>query len=94
MVPKQGTAIGEAINLALNSFSDASESYKTLVIISDGEDHDGDADAAIAEAKKQGLTVITVGVGSENGATIPIDNKGNFKKDAAGNIVTSKLNEE
>lgn len=94
MAPKQGTAIGDAVKLAINSFDEEAEAYKTLVIISDGEDHDGDAESLIAEAREQGITVHTIGVGSSQGAKIPIDNSGNFKKDENGELVTTKLNEE
>lgn len=94
MVPKQGTAIGQAVNLAMKSFDEESEGYKTLVIISDGEDHDSDAIASIEEAVKQGITVHTIGVGSEQGGPIPENSQGEFKKDQDGNIVLSKMNEE
>ena len=94
MAPKQGTAISEAINLAINSFDEEAEAYKTLVLISDGEDHDGDAEAMIAQAKEQGIIVHAIGVGSDQGAKIPIDNSGNFKTDDNGEFVTTKLNEE
>ena len=86
MVPKQGTAIAEAVELALDSYDEESEGYKTLVILSDGEDHDGDALKAVKKA--------TVGVGSDNPAKIPVDNKGNYKTDAQGNVVETKLNKE
>ena len=94
MVPKQGTAIGEAVKLALDSYDEESEGYKTLVIISDGEDHDGDALAMVNKAQEQGVTVHTIGVGSDQGAPIPDGASGNFKKDAEGEIVLSKLNED
>jgi len=93
MAPKQGTAISEAINLAINSFDEKAEAFKTLVIISDGEDHDGDAEAMIVQAKEQGIILHTIGVGSAQGAQIPIDNNGNFKTDENGAPVTTKLNE-
>lgn len=94
MVPKQGTAIGEAIKLALKSFDEQSEGYKTLVIISDGEDHEGDAEDMIALAQEQGVTIHTIGVGSSKGAPIPDGKNGEFKKDMNGNIVMSKMNED
>ncbi|MEZ4979128.1 MAG: VWA domain-containing protein [Chitinophagales bacterium] len=94
MVPKQGTAIGQAVNLAMKSFDEESEGYKTLVIISDGEDHDSDAIASIEEAVRQGITVHSIGVGSEQGAPIPENASGEFKKDQEGNIILSKMNED
>lgn len=93
MVPRQGTAVSEAIQLAMDSYDEESEGYKTLVILSDGEDHDGDAIELAKEAKKMGITIHTIGVGTLQAAKIPIDNKGNFKKDNEGNEVTTKLNE-
>ena len=93
MVPTQGTSIGDAVDLALKSFDTESEGYKTLVVISDGEEHDGNAEKMINLANEKGIKVFTVGVGSEQGGPIPIDNKGNFKKDANGEIVQTKINE-
>lgn len=93
MAPKQGTAISEAVNLAVNSFDEEAEAFKTIIIISDGESHDGDAETAIKQAKEQGIIVHTIGVGSSQGAKIPTDNLGNFKKDNNGEIVTTQLNE-
>lgn len=94
MVPSPGTSIASAVSLALESFDEDSEGYKTLVIISDGEEHDGEAVKLIAKAKEEGVKVFTVGLGSKNGGPIPIDNQGNFKKDSNGEIVQTKLNEE
>lgn len=94
MMPTQGTAIADAVNLAVRSFQQDEEKHKVLIIISDGEDHEGDADRAIADAVKQGVVVYTIGVGSDKGAPIPINNRGDFKKDNDGNIVLTKLNEK
>lgn len=94
MMPTQGTAIADAVNLAVRSFQQNEEKHKVLIIISDGEDHEGDADWAISEAVNQGVVVYTIGVGSDKGAPIPINNRGVFKKDADGNIVLTKLNEK
>lgn len=94
MMPTQGTAIADAVNLAVRSFQQDEEKHKVLIIISDGEDHEGDADWAISEAVNQGVVVYTIGVGSDKGAPIPINNRGEFKKDADGNIVLTKLNDK
>ena len=94
LVPSQGTSISDAVNLALNSFEEESQGFKTLVIISDGEEHDGNAEQIIEKAKKQGVTTYTIGVGSKEGGTIPIDKNGNFKKDSKGEVIHTKLNEE
>lgn len=96
MVPTQGTAIGEAIRLSLKAFETGEQKYKTLVIITDGENHEGDALIAVEEAVKQGVMVHTVGVGSPKGGPIPIYRNNiqiDFKRDNQNNIVLSKLNE-
>lgn len=94
LIPTQGTAIGDAIDIAKISFPENSENQKVLIVISDGENHEGDAEDAIKEAKNNGIKVITVGVGSDKGAPIPIGTNGQFKKDNEGNVITTKLNED
>lgn len=94
MVPRQGTAISEAIELAMNSFDPDAQGYKTLVILSDGEAHDGDAEGMAEKAREEGIIIHTVGVGTDQAAKIPVDDKGNFKKDSQGEIVTTQLNEK
>ena len=94
MVPRQGTAISEAIDLALKSFDAESQGFKTLVVLSDGESHDGDAEAMAERAREEGVVIHTIGVGTEQATRIPIDKQGNYKKDNQGEFVTTKLNEE
>jgi len=91
MVPTQGTAIGAAINLAIRSFTPSESSEKTIVLITDGENHEDDAIGAAQEAVKKGITVNVLGVGSAEGAPIPIKN--GYMKDKDGNMVMSALNE-
>ncbi|MDR0295924.1 MAG: VWA domain-containing protein [Prevotellaceae bacterium] len=91
-VPIQGTAIGSAIGLAMRSFSEQSERSRTLIIISDGEDHEDDAIAAAKEAANQKIIVHTIGIGSPEGQPIPIGG-GGMLKDKDGNIVVTRLNE-
>jgi Ca-activated chloride channel homolog len=96
MVPTQGTAITEAIQLSVKSFNQDEKKHKVLIIISDGEDHQGDAVAAAEEASKEGIVVHALGVGSPKGAPIPSYRNGvqaDYKRDESGNIVLSKLNE-
>lgn len=93
LIPTQGTAIGDAVDIAKISFPENSDNQKVLIVISDGENHEGNAEDAIAEAKSNGIKVITVGVGTTAGAPIPIGTQGKFKKDSDGNTVNSKLNE-
>lgn len=92
LVPTQGTAIGAAVELAEKSYPKNQKNQKILLLITDGENHEGNAEDAIASAKKNGIKVITIGVGTEKGAPIPIGKRGEFKKDKEGNIVVSKLN--
>lgn len=92
-LPTQGTVIGDALQMAYESFNSKDAKHKAIVLISDGEDHD---EKAIKEAKrigKKGIMLCTVGVGSEAGSTIPLPN-GENKKDRDGNEVLSKMNEK
>ena len=95
IVPTQGTAIAEAIKLSEESFEEEQEKYKTLIIITDGENHEqGPIDAA-EDARKSGIITYTVGVGTKAGAPIPIFRNGrkiNFVTDTKNNKVVSKLN--
>ena len=95
MVTTQGTAIGTAINMAMNSFSPDSDVNKAIIVITDGENHEGDAMEMAQYAKNQGIEVDVIGVGSLKGAPIPLDSsKGEFLKDASGAPVTTFLNEK
>lgn len=91
----QGTAIAEAIRVAQRSFPPDDKSHKALVLITDGEDHDGDAEKAAAEAREQGVIQFTVGVGTSEGGFIPMKIRGleDYKRDEQGEPVRSKLNE-
>jgi len=93
IVPKQGTAIGSAIHLAMRSFSEQSERSRALIIISDGEDHEDDAVAAAKEAHSRNIIVHTIGIGSPEGQPIPIGG-GGMLKDKDGNIVVTRLDEK
>ncbi len=93
MVSAQGTSIGAAINLAARSFTPNESSDKAIVIITDGENHEGNAIEAAEAAYKKGIKVNVVGIGALQGAPVPDDN-GGFRKDRQGNTVVSKLNEE
>ncbi|HSL89783.1 MAG TPA: VWA domain-containing protein [Ignavibacteriaceae bacterium] len=96
-VPQPGTAIAAAINLASRSF-DTLSTEKVIVIISDGEDHEGDLDSAVKNALEKGIKIYTIGLGSPDGTPIPVfDSRGRimgFKKDREGNTVLTKLDEE
>lgn len=97
IVPKQGTAIGSAINLAASSFTPQSQTSKVIVVISDGENHEDDPVEAAKKAAEQGIYVYAIGIGSPQGAPIPVsshDTQPSFWKDKDGNVVVSKLDEE
>jgi Ca-activated chloride channel family protein len=95
IVSRQGTAIDKAIRLASNSFSPDAEANKAIIIISDGENHEGDAIQAAEQANEKGIKIYTIGMGSQGGAPIPVKGayyQKEFLKDRQGNVVTSKLN--
>ncbi len=92
----QGTAISEAINLALRSFEQDKTSQRAMIIITDGESHDDEAVAAASEAEAVGLNIYTIGVGTSEGALVPYKTQAGeqYKRDDEGNPVTSRLNQE
>ena len=92
MVPTQGTEVGAAISLACTSLSGKNRNSKTIILISDGEDHDEKSTSAIDAAKEAGISIQTIGVGSEKGAPIYDPNTQANKIDDQGNEVLSKLN--
>jgi Mg-chelatase subunit ChlD len=95
LVPIQGTAIGQAINLGLSSFSSDQEMSKAMVIITDGEDHEGNAAAVAVEVAKAGVMINVVGIGSPDGSPVPANEYGsNYMTDNEGNVVVSRLNEQ
>ena len=94
MIPTQGTVLSEAITLAGQSFSEKEKKYKTIVLISDGEDHDEQALKAAKEAAEQGAIVHAIGIGSPQGAVIIDPATGEQKLDENGQPVITKLNEE
>ncbi len=88
-----GTAIGAAIERAVAAFSSDDLTNKVLIIISDGENHTDDPVAAARAARQRGLTIFTIGIGSPEGAPIPIYNNNQltgFQRDAQGNTVITR----
>lgn len=92
LIASQGTNISEAIRIASSSFTKAENIGRAIIIITDGEDHEGGAEEAAAAAKKKGINIFVLGVGSTRGALIP-DGQGGFIKDNTGTEVMSSLNE-
>jgi Ca-activated chloride channel homolog len=97
IVSSQGTSLDEAIKLAATYFDEKSKTSKLLIMISDGEDHSEGAESAAEEANKLGMKIITIGVGTEKGSTIPLRVNGvieSFKRDNNNEVVITKLNKE
>lgn len=94
MVPTQGTAIGAAIKMAANSFTADDKIQKSIILITDGENHEDDAVEAAKDAHDKGIQINVLGVGTPKGAPIPIGGKGNYMKDESGNIVITQPNEQ
>ena len=95
MISTQGTSIDEAINLAATFVNKKDKTNKLLIIISDGEDHSDDSESAAEEAKKLGIKIITIGVGTEKGGTIPLKRNGvveSLQRDQNNEVVTTKRN--
>ncbi len=95
IVPVQGTAIGAAIDLAGDSFTDTTRKHSAIIVITDGENHEDDAIASAKDAADHGIKVYTIGMGSVEGGPIPVYNNGavvGFKQDNAGQTVVTKLN--
>jgi Ca-activated chloride channel family protein len=96
MVPKQGTAIGAAINLAERSFTPGEGKSKALIIITDGENHEDDPVSEAETASKAGIVIHTIGIGSSEGVPVPVSigGKRDYLKDANGATVITKLDED
>ncbi len=93
-VPQQGTIISDALTSSVNAFEAMDNKFKSVVLISDGEDHDEDAVKTAKKLSEQGVMINTVGIGSPEGATITDPATGGLKKDEDGNTIISKLNED
>jgi Ca-activated chloride channel family protein len=92
-VPTQGTVFGEALSMAKMAFNPKEKKYKSIVLVSDGEDHDPEAAKVVKELADNGVMINTVGIGSPDGSPIEDPTTGELKKDAEGHTVISKLNE-
>lgn len=93
LIKRQGTNVGEAIDLACRSFSDNEKIGKAIVVITDGENHEGGAEEAARRASELGIKVYVMGIGTAKGGRIPAGKSGEFLRDREGNIVVTKLNE-
>ena len=94
IIPAQGTAIGKAITTCVSSFgTEDTEKSRAIILITDGENHEDNAQEAAKMAKEKGIHVFVVGIGKPEGSPIP-DGRGGFKKDRQGTVVVSRLSEE
>ena len=97
MLSSQGTALDSAIDLSGTFFDDEDQTNRVIFLISDGEDHSDDAANAASRAAELGIKIFTFGVGTEQGAPIPLKRKGvveSYKKDFEGEVVITKRNQE
>lgn len=97
LIPIRGTAIAEAIRTARTAYRSNDRRYRVLILITDGEDHEGDVEAAVRDAVEAGITIFTVGIGKPSGEPIPIRNERGqvvgYKEDGEQRKVTSRLGE-
>jgi len=97
MMPLQGTDLGAALHLSLDALEEGAREDRILVVVTDGEDHEGDIEGELQRAVSSGVRIHTVGIGSPEGVPIPeIDpetGRQGFKRDEEGNVVTTRLEE-
>lgn len=100
LVPTQGTAIAEAVDLAVRAFAsneksnDQNTGHRALIVLSDGEDHESETKTAAQQANNAGVVILSLGIGTQQGSTIPIYANGqkvDEKRDENGQIVTTQL---
>lgn len=94
LISKQGTTIGAAINLATRSFTPQEGVGRAVIVITDGENHEGGAVEAAKAAAEKGIQVSVLGVGMPDGAPIPVEGTNDFRRDRDGNVVVTRLNEQ
>ncbi|MFH1593315.1 MAG: VWA domain-containing protein [Candidatus Omnitrophota bacterium] len=96
-IPHGGTSIYRAIEVAMKSYEGGHNKYKVLVIITDGEDHEGNVEALAERARRAGIKIFCIGIGTKDGELIQVVDAGGkrmFLKDREGNVVKSRLSEE
>lgn len=94
LISRQGTDIGGAISLAMKSFTNTEGVGKAIILITDGENHEGGSEEAAKLAADKGMNVYVLGIGSLEGAPIPADGSNDYRRDKEGNVVVTKLNEQ
>ena len=95
LISTQGTDIGAAIRLAMKSFTPNEGVGRAIIVITDGENHEGGALEAAKEAAEKNMQVFILGVGSPDGSPIPVERgRNDFRKDKDGNVIVTRLNEQ
>ncbi|MFI5396249.1 MAG: VWA domain-containing protein [Candidatus Binatia bacterium] len=96
IIPKGGTALAEAITAGVEAFEGHQGKHEAFILITDGEDHEGQIDEAAKQAADKGIKIYTVGIGTPDGDLIPItvDGQQSFLKDRKGQVVKSRLDDE
>lgn len=94
LISKQGTAIAAAIQLATRSFTPQEGVGRTIILITDGENHEGGVSEAIKAATDKGIQVNVLGVGNPDGAPIPVEGTNDYRRDSKGNVIITHLNEQ
>ena len=94
LITTQGTDIRAAIDLAMKSFTPNQEVGRAIVLITDGENHEGGAMEAARAAAEKGVRIFVLGVGSPDGAPIPVEGTNEYRRDKDGNVVVTRLNEQ
>lgn len=94
LITKQGTAIGAALNLSVRSFTPQEGVGRTIILITDGENHEGGIIEAAKDAAQKNIQVNVLGVGMPEGAPIPLERSNDFRRDRAGNVIITRLNEQ
>jgi Ca-activated chloride channel family protein len=97
LIPIQGTNLGEALTVALDAFEEGTRDHRVLIVVTDGEDHEGEIEGALERARDEGVQIHTVGIGSLDGTPIPeftaSGERSGFVRDDEGAVVTTRLDE-
>jgi Ca-activated chloride channel homolog len=94
LIQEQGTAIGDAINLAMKAFDPKNNKQKALIIITDGENHLDNPVEWATKAAETGINVYTIGIGDPNGSPIPVNGGSEFRKEENGEVIITRLDED
>ena len=92
LIPTKGTAIASAIETSIEAFESSNQSSRALILITDGEDHEGAIERAAEKAKEANIMIFAIGIGRAEGAPIPSAD-GSYRRDRAGKVILSRLDE-